>query len=210
MELTEAVLRRRMTRNFTGRPLDPDLVDRLLKSALRAPSAGNTQGRELVVLEGPEQTSRYWQATTDPAWRSRSRRYAGLSQAPVVVLAYADPPAYEARYRERDKVRSDGTEVEWVVPFWFVDASFAVMTLLLGATDAGIGAAFLGNFRGEEALRSLLGVPDDRRWLGAVLLGEPAEPDPPSSSAARGKQTMEESVHRGRWLGTPETQRRSQ
>jgi nitroreductase len=116
-----------------------------------------------------------------------------------VVLAYADPPAYEARYREPDKVRSDGEDVEWVVPFWFVDAGFAVMTLLLGATAAGIGASFLGNFRGEEALRSALGVPDDRRWLGAVLLGEAADPDPPSSSTARPRRTIDESVHRGRW-----------
>ena len=57
--------------------------------------------------------------------------------------------------------------------------------LLLGATDRGLGAAFLGNFRGEDALHSALGVPDRFRWLGAVLLGEASEPDPPSSSASR-------------------------
>ena len=47
-------------------------------------------------------------------------------------------------------MRADGQEVEWVVPYWYVDAAFATMTLLLGATEAGIGAAFLGNFRGED------------------------------------------------------------
>ena len=99
MELTEAVRRRRMTRNFSGRAPDPGVVDRLVGAALRAPSAGNTQGREFVVLEGTEQTSRYWDATTDPAWRTASRRFAGLSRAPVVVLPFADPDAYLARYR---------------------------------------------------------------------------------------------------------------
>ncbi len=199
MELTEAVARRRMTRNFTGRPLDRAVVDNLLAAALLAPSAGNTQGREFVVLEGPEETSEYWRTTTDEAWRTTSRRFEGLSRAPVVVLVLADPGAYAARYREPDKARSDGADVEWVVPYWFVDASFATMTLLLAAADRGVGAAFLGNFRGEGRLCSALGVPEGLRWLGAVLLGEGAEPDPPSSSAARPRRTVAESVHRGRW-----------
>ena len=199
MELREVVLRRRMTRNFTGVPLDRAVLDDLLALALRAPSAGNTQGREFVVLEGDEETGRYWDATTDPAWRERSRRYAGLSRAPVVVLAFSDPDAYVARYREADKVRPDGAEVGWVVPYWHVDAAFAVQTLLLAAADRGIGAAFLGNFRGEGDLKDVLEVPRERRWLGAVLLGEPALPDPPSSSATRPRRTVDEAVHRGSW-----------
>jgi nitroreductase len=199
VELTDAIARRHMTRNFSATPLGPDVVDGLLASALRAPSAGHTQGREFLVLEGPAETSAYWQATTDQSWRDGSRRFAGLSRAPVVILVFADPEAYVARYREPDKARTDGVEVEWVVPFWFVDAAFATMNLLLAATDRGVGAAFLGNFRGEDRLRSALGVPERLRWLGAVLLGEAAEPDPPSTSTARPRRTVEESVHRGRW-----------
>jgi nitroreductase len=199
VELTEAFRRRQMTRNFTGRPLEAGVVDRLIAAALRAPSAGNTQGREFVVLEGPDQTARYWDATTDAAWRSDSRRFAGLARAPVVILPYADPDAYAARYREPDKRPADASELEWVVPFWFVDAGCSVMALLLGATDAGLGAAFLGNFRGEEALGRSLGIPERYRWLGAVLLGEPASPDPPSTSAGRPRRTVDDSVHRGRW-----------
>ena len=199
MELNEVLQKRRMTRNFSGRPLDAGVIDRLLEGALRAPSAGNTQGREFVVLEGTDQTSRYWDATTDTAWRRRSPRFAGLSRAPVIVLPFADPDAYVARYRERDKARADGTEVQWVIPFWFVDAAFATMTLLVAAADRNIGAAFLGNFRGEEALRFALGVPDRLRWLGAVLLGESTSPDPPSASVSRPRRSVEDSVHRGRW-----------
>ena len=199
MELTEAIARRRMTRNFTGRTLPGGVVDALLSDALRAPSAGNSQGREFVVLEGPDETDRYWQATTDESWRTSSRRFAGLSRAPVIVLPFADPDAYADRYGEADKARPDGTSVEWVVPFWYVDTAFAVMHLLLGAADRGLGASFLGNFRGEDRLAASLGVPRRLRWLGAVLLGEPAEPDPPSSSARRARRTLEDSVHRGRW-----------
>jgi nitroreductase len=199
MELSEAIARRHMTRNFTGRPLDDGVVEALVTSALRAPSAGNSQGREFVVLVGPEQTDRYWQATTDRAWRANSRRFAGLSRAPVVVLAFADPLAYRDRYAEPDKARTDGRPVEWVVPFWYVDTAFAVMHLLLSAADRGLGAAFLGNFRGEDRLSDSLDIPRGLCWLGAVLLGEPASPDPPSSSAERPRRTLEESVHWGHW-----------
>jgi nitroreductase len=199
MELSEAVMRRRMTRNFSGRPLSPGAVDRMLEDALRAPSAGNTQGREFLVLEGTDLTSRYWSATTDEAWRERSTRFAGLSRAPVIVLPFADPDAYVARYRELDKATPGSSDVEWIVPYWLVDAAFATMTLLLEAADRGVGAAFLGNFRGEERLRSEFGVPQRLRWLGAVLLGEAAEPDPSSRSAERPRKTVEDSVHRGKW-----------
>src|SRR6202035_3319462 len=108
MELTEAIRRRRMTRNFSDRPLPDGLVDRILADALRAPSAGNTQGADFVVLEGPAETERYWQPTTDEPWRRDSRRYEGLHRAPLVVLAYADPDRYVRRYQEPDKVRGDG------------------------------------------------------------------------------------------------------
>lgn len=199
MEVTEALRRRRMCRNFSDRPLGSDVVDGLIDDALRAPSAGNAQGRDFVVLEGPEQTGLYWEATTDPAWRVRSPRFAGLSRAPVVILPYADPEAYAARYREPDKSGAPGAALDWPVPYWLVDAAFAVMALLLGATDRGLGAAFLGNFRGEDDLRAALEVPARLLWLGAVLVGEPRRPDPPTSSSGRPRRTLETSVHRGRW-----------
>ena len=126
--------------------------------------------------KGPTRPPRYWEATTDEAWRPRSRRFAGLSRAPVVVLPFADPDAYVARYREPDKVRGDGQEVEWVVPFWCVDAAFAIMTLLLGATERGLGAAFLGNFRGEAALHAASACPTGSAGWGPSCWARPPSP----------------------------------
>ena len=195
MEFHEVVAARRMRRNFSGAPLDDELLTGLLATMLRAPSAGNTQGREFVVLRGPEETGRYWAATTDEAWRTRSRRYEGLAKAPVIVLPFSDEAAYRARYAEEDKPG----RTEWVVPYWHVDTAYAVMQLLLAATDAGIGAAFLGNFRGEAALKQALGVPERLAWFGAVLLGEAIEPDPPSRSLERPRRDVADSVRWGSW-----------
>jgi nitroreductase len=209
MELSDAVRGRRMVRSFSGEPVPAGVVDRVLELACRAPSAGNTGGWDAVVLAGPEQTSVFWDATTTADWRARSRRWRGLSLAPVVVALFADPDAYRARYRLPDKESSGlgaarpdacgGDGALWPVPYWFVDGGFAVMVMLLAATDAGLGACFLGNFRGETALRDALGVPDDRRYLGAVLMGPPGGTDPPSPSLALGTRQPVDVVHRGRW-----------
>ena len=198
MELSDAIRGRRMTRAFTGEPVEPDVVDELAALALRAPSAGNTQGRDLVVLTQAAHRSRFWEAATDEAWRQRSRRFAGLSRAPVVVLAVADPEAYDARYREPDKDEPAGT-TGWPVPYWHVDAGFVALQLLLLAEDAGLGAAFLGNFRNEEAVKDAFGIPTAMAWTGTVLLGHRAADDPPSASLARGRRAVDAAVHRGGW-----------
>jgi nitroreductase len=203
MDFTDAVRARRMVRSFSGRRLDRALIDRILDSALRAPSAGNTGGFDLVVLEGPVQTALFWEATTTASWRDSSRRWPGLVRAPVALVLFAHPDAYRARYAEPDKAGGvapgTGSVDDWPVPYWFVDTGFAALLLLLAAVDAGLGACFLGNFRGERALATALGVPGDRRYLGAVLIGEPGGDDPPSPSLARGRRAAEEAVHFGRW-----------
>ena len=103
MELHEAVRRRAMVRSFAADPVDPVVVETVIQAALRAPSAGNTAGTSWVVLEGADQTSVYWESTTDQAWRTTSARWPGLRRAPVILLAYASAEAYVARYAEADK-----------------------------------------------------------------------------------------------------------
>lgn len=201
MELAEAIQRRRMVRSFSGAPLSPQVLRALLGFALRAPTAGNSQGWDAVVLEGQEQTSLFWEATTTPEWRERSRRWPGLRLAPVVVAVFSDPSAYLARYSEPDKASSGlgSAPGAWRVPYWDTDAAMAVMVLLLAAVDTGLGACFLGNFRGETRLKEVLAVPDDRRYLGAVLIGQPGGEDRPSSSASRPRRALDDVFHRGRW-----------
>ena len=208
MELPETVRRRRMVRSFSGATVPAGVLDEVLELACSAPSAGNTGGWDVVVLVGPEETAAFWDATTTAEWRARSRRWPGLALAPVVVALFVHPDAYRDRYAEPDKEASGlGVEAEggpeadggWPVPYWFVDGGFAAMVMLLAATDAGLGACFLGNFRGERDLRASLGVPDDRRYVGAVLLGEAGGTDPPSPSLARGRRQVAQVVHRSRW-----------
>ena len=85
------------------------------------------------------------------------------------------------------------------MPYWFGDAAFGVMAVLLAAVDAGLGACFLGNFRGEAALASGLQVPSGWRLFGAVLLGRPDGQDRRSPSLDRARQPLSQRIHRGQW-----------
>jgi nitroreductase len=204
VELREAIRRRAMVRSFSTEPVDPALVDGIVGAALRAPTAGNTGGTAWVVLTGEEETSVYWQATTDEAWRAAHPQWSdGLRRAPVVLLAYSSADLYLARYGEPDKAGSglgDGPE-QWTVPYWTGDAAFGVMSVLLAAVDAGLGACILGTFRGEEELGRALGVPATEGWrlFCAVALGYADEHDRRSPSLDRAGPTVSERVHRGRW-----------
>ena len=210
-----------MVRSFATDPVDPVVLDTVMQAALRAPSAGNTAGTSWVVLEGADQTSVYWDCTTDQAWRTASPRWPGLHRAPVILLAYASAEAYVARYAEADKAGSgDASGVasgaasgaasvtgpalgldaaEWPVPYWVGDAAFGVMTVLLCAVDAGLGACVLGNFRGEATLADALGVPAAWNLFCAVLLGHPDGNDHPSPSLDRLKPNPGQRIHRGSW-----------
>lgn len=200
-EFADVVRNRRMTRAFLADPIDDDTLASLVALAARAPSAGKTQGWHVVVLEGPA-TARYWDITL-PMPARESFRWTRLLDAPVLMIALADPDAYVERYAEPDKARTGlGESVDaWPTPYWTVDASMAVMTLLHAAEDVGLGALFFGVFQREADVRAELGIPDRLQIIGAIALGHPVPDTGEQSgrSAGRGRRTPDEIIHRGRW-----------
>ncbi len=199
MEFREVVRRRAMVRAFHREPLPPAVVDRLLDTARRVPSAGFTQGTEFLVLDERDQVDAYWEATLPPE-RREEFPWPGLLDAPVLVLPLADRDAYLDRYAEPDKGWSDRDPDRWPVPYWDVDAGFSVLMLLLAAVDEGLGAVFFGIFDGWPELSERFAIPDRFRAVGTVALGYPDEArDRPSASLRRARRPLDEIVHRGGW-----------
>lgn len=198
MELSEVVQQRRMVRSFDRRPVDAGALDRVLDAARRGPSAGFSQGLDLFVLAGAEQTGRYWDlAFSDQGERDRFR-WQGLFAAPVLVIPLVAPEAYLARYRESDKAPTNRTELSgWPVPYWWVDGGMAVMLALLAAVDEGLGALFFTLEHPDAVLHSF-GVPADRSPLGTIALGYPA-PGDAGRSSRRPRRPVDDVVHRGHW-----------
>jgi nitroreductase len=202
MEFQEVVRRRKMVRSFERRPIPPDVVDRILHNAVRAPSAGFSQGWAFLALEGDE-TRRFWHHVADPDWHARPN-WPHLMDAPLIVLPLANKQAYLDRYSEPDKIASGRTtEASWPVPYWDIDTGMAALLMLLTAVDAELGALFFSIDRNQSEMLSEFGVPQTFRPIGAVAIGYPDRQDHPSPSLARGWRPESEVIHRGRWQATP-------
>jgi nitroreductase len=196
MEFRDAVLKRRMVRNFTPQPVDPGVVDRILDLARRGPSAGFTQGQDFIVISDPEikkaiadicGEQNYIAAGFDPF----------ISKAPLLIIPCTNENAYHRRYQAPDKLQEDGTEIHWPVPYWFMDVGCAVMIILLSAVDEGLAAGFAGALD-LDPLRILLGIPEEVTPVGVIPIGHTAK-DSPSPSLKRGRRPKDQLIHKNGW-----------
>ena len=199
MELTDAIRRRRMVRSYDPtRPVPTEVVARLLEHAIRAPSAGFSQGWDFLVLRADADRDLFWDATsgTPDQWLQ------GMRTAPLLVVCLSDKDAYLERYAAPDKGWADRDEARWPVPYWDVDTGMAALLMLLTAVDAGLGGCFFGVPPERlDALRQAFAIPAGRTVVGVVSVGYPA-PDRRSPSLRRGRRPVAEVAHDGRF-GTP-------
>jgi nitroreductase len=199
MEFREVVRRRRMVRDYDpDRPVPADVRERLLEHAIRAPSAGFSQGWAFLVLETAEERGRFWAATTDEGapdgWLIRMRR------APLLIVPLSHKAAYLERYAEADKGWTDRDEARWPVPYWDIDTGMASLLMLLTAVDEGLAACFFGvPPERMGAFREAFGVPAAYTPIGCISVGYEGSEDKRSPSLRRGRRGVEEVVHRGRW-----------
>jgi nitroreductase len=200
VELSDAIRRRRMVRNYDpDRPVPAEVVDRLLGYAVHAPSAGFSQGWAFLLLDDADDRARFWAATSTPG--EMDNWLAGMSRAPVIVVAHSHRDAYLDRYAEPDKGWTDRDEARWPVPYWHIDTGMASLLILLGAVDEGLGACFFG-IQPERiaAYRAAFGVPEAYMPIGAISIGYRDE-DRRSPSLKRGRREAATVTHRGRWGG---------
>jgi nitroreductase len=198
VEFSEVLRRRRMVRRYAAEPLDRQVVSGIVRAALRAPSAGFTQGQSFVVVTDPAARAELARLAGEHAYRARGFD-PWISSAPALVVACTSEAAYRRRYAEPDKLGPD-TPLDLPVPYWYLDAGCTLMLLLLAAVDAGLAAGFLG-IADPGPVRALLGIPDDVQPVGIVTIGHPA-PDRPSGSLRRGRRPEAEQLHWNRW-GSP-------
>ena len=203
MEFADVVRRRKMVRNYTDEPVDPAVVDRALDNAVRAPSAGFSQGWGFLVLDTPDDVRRYWAATADDLDQP-DEWLAGMMRAPVVIVPCSSKAAYLGRYAEPDKGWTDRDEARWPVPFWHMDAAMASLLILQTAVDEGLGACFFG-IPPEKvpAARTEFAIPETFDPVGSITLGHPATtPGAQGSPTRRRRKDLDEVVHRGNWRAT--------
>jgi nitroreductase len=169
-ELVDAILSRRSVRRFHPEPPSQETVELLLRAAMSAPSAGNQQPWEFVVVRGREQLARV------PDFH----QYASVvPSAPLAILVCCD-------------LARQTTE-----GFWPQDCAAATENLLLAAHALGFAAVWLGVYPIEqrvEGCRQLFGLPDNVVAFSLVVVGRSAGPVPPP-----GERYDPGRVHHDRW-----------
>jgi nitroreductase len=204
MDFDEVVRRRRMVRGYdSDRPIPPELVDKIVRHGLRAPSAGFSQGWSFLVLTSPEDRGLYWSSTAEtdgPAegWLARMR------DAPLIIVALSNKSAYLDRYAQADKGWTDRDEARWPAPYWDIDTGFAALLMHLTAVNEELGSCFFGLPAGRvPVFKSAFGVPDEFHPIGALTVGY-SGPDKRSPSLRRGHRPVADVVHHGRWASSGE------
>ncbi len=185
-----------MVRRYdTERPVPPEVSEALVANALRAPSAGFSQGWGFLVLDRPDDVARFRTAVTPE--HGADEWFATSFDAPLLIVPCSNKDVYLDRYAERDKGFTNRSDSWWPAPYWDIDTGFAAMLILLSAVDLGLGACFFGlPIERIDAFRAAFDVPAQFRPIGAISIGYPAEPASDLSSRRRPRGEV---VHRGRW-----------
>ncbi|MFC9251091.1 nitroreductase family protein [Amycolatopsis thailandensis] len=194
MEFQDVVRRRRMVRKFTDEPVAEASLQRILRNALKGPSAGFSQGQGFLVLIG-EKLAKFWEFGA--SWAPET-----VTTAPVAIVPLSVKNAYLDRYAKPDKGFAEGDDSWWRVPYWDVDTGMATLLILQTAVDEDLGAVFFGLApESVERLHSEFGVPEDHDPIGVVALGHGAEigPSPGSSAATIARREFEEVIRFGHW-----------
>ena len=195
MEFKQVVRKRRMVRHFKPDPVEREVIERILDLARRAPSAGFTQGQSFVVVTDTGLKLKIAELCGEKHY-TEAGFHPFISGAPLLVVPCTSEAAYHRRYQEPDKVQEDGSEIEWPVPYWYMDIGCSVMTILLAVVDEGLAAGFAGT-DDLEGLRSLLGLQPEVTPMGIIPIGHPA-PDKRSPSLKRGRKPIQNVVQ---WIG---------
>ena len=167
MELFETIQTRRSVRKFTDRAVPDELVDKLLRAAMLAPSAGNQQPWQFIVIRDRQKLDGV------TAYHPYCKM---ISQVSVAILVCGDPEGKK-----------------WP-DFWVQDCSAAIQNLLLAARALGLGTVWTGVYPVEDRVagcREAFGLPPNLIPLAIVPVGWP-DGDPFSGK----DRFKEELVHR--------------
>jgi len=202
MEYSEVVRRRRMVRNYDpDRPVPREVLTELLELAIRAPSAGFSQGWHFLVLESAADRAGFWGAATDSDGEP-DPWLRDMQTAPALIIAMSDKMAYIDRYAAPDKGWTDRDEAHWPVPYWDIDTGMASLLILLGAVDRGLASCFFGVPADRHGqVKQAFGIPDRLALVGVISVGHPM-PDRRSPSLKRGRRPVSEVASFGRMDAT--------
>jgi nitroreductase len=160
MDVFDAIKGRRSVREFKPDSIDDKDLEKILEAGKSAPSAGNCQPWEFVVVKDGATKQKLVRAALGQSF---------VGEAPVVVVVCANIPRTSIRYGRR------GAEL-----YCIQDTAAAVQNILLTAYALGYGTCWVGSFDEESAAKAIK-APPDVRPLAIIPIGRPAEKPTPTT-----------------------------
>jgi nitroreductase len=173
MDVLEAIKGRRSIRAFKNQDVPAEIVEKLIDAARWAPSAGNIQPWEFIIVRKPEIKRRLAEAALGQSF---------IEEAPVVIVVCAD-----------ENCSSQGYGVRGKTLYCIQDTAAAIQNIHLAAYSLGLGTCWVGAFR-EEGARKILGIPQGVKPVAIVPVGYPAEAPPPPN-----RKPLNKIVHYGKF-----------
>lgn len=161
----DAIVRRRSVRRFRPDPVPADLVRLILEAGTLAPTGGNMQPWEFLLVEDPALKEALVNETYSGYYSGPGNPQRWISSAPVLIVLLCNFKRTLARYGE--------AAFRWAP----LDAAAAAENMILTAAHNGLGSCWVAGFR-EEAVCRLLGLPELVRPVGLLPLGWPDEEPP--------------------------------
>jgi nitroreductase len=169
MDVLEAIKERRSIRAFKDEDVPAEVVEKLIDAARWAPSAGNIQPWEFIIIRKPEIKKRLAEAALDQSF---------IEEASVVIVVCAN-----------ENRSSEGYGVRGKTLYCIQDTAAAIQNVLLAAYSFGLGTCWIGAFKEEEA-REILKIPYGTRPVAIIPVGYSTETPLP-----RNKRPISEIVH---------------
>ncbi len=171
-ECMDVIRERRSIRKFENRIVDKDKIENLIDAARMAPSAGNLQARDFIIVQDKITRQKLKKAALGQSF---------IEQAPVVIVALANFERSTRVYKSRGEL------------YAIQDAAAAIENLLLAACAMGFGSCWVGAFD-EEEVREILDIPDKILPVAMIPLGYPNEhPEAPP------RLVSEKMIHWDKW-----------
>jgi len=198
VEFVDVVMKRRAVRRFEEGGVERDVIERIARIAQRTPSAGFSQGQRLIVVTEPERRREVGRLCGEEEYADLGMG-PWISQCAAQFIPCVSEGVYHRRYQESDKAQDDGTEIDWPIPYWWVDVGATMQNVMLAAVNEGLGCGFAGtDAAGWQQIRTYLAIPDEFAPIGVMPVGRPL-PDVRSPSLKRGWVPFEEFARWERW-----------
>ncbi|MEM2987866.1 MAG: nitroreductase family protein [Candidatus Bathyarchaeia archaeon] len=169
VDVFEAIKGRRSIRAFQSRDVPSGIVEKLIEAARWAPSAGNIQPWEFVIVRNPETKKRLAEAALGQSF---------IEEAPVVIVVCADEERSASGYGSRGRTL-----------YCIQDTAAAIQNIHLAAYAMGLSTCWVGAFREDEA-RKILKIPEGVRPVAIIPVGYPAE-----SPTPRSRRPLKQIIH---------------